>query len=85
MWHGQADDELIFDIILITPPEEFPDNELIVFNRWGDIVYQSKPYNNDWQGQNNDGDPLPDGTYYYVLRLDISEGVIYRGDITIIK
>ncbi len=78
-------DELVFDIILINPADEFPDNELIVFNRWGDIVYQAKPYNNDWQGTNDNGDPLPDATYYYVLRLDISEGVIYRGDITIIK
>lgn len=76
---------LIFDEILNNPADMFPDNELIVFNRWGDIVYQSKPYNNDWRGLNSEGKELPHGTYYYILRLDISNGVIIRGDITIVK
>ncbi|MCB9292642.1 MAG: gliding motility-associated C-terminal domain-containing protein [Lewinellaceae bacterium] len=77
-------DALIFDQLLLNP-DAYPDNELIVFNRWGDIVYEAKPYNNDWQGTTSNGDDLPDGTYYYVLRLDIGEGVILRGDITVIK
>lgn len=76
---------LIFDEILNNPSDMFPDNELIIFNRWGDIVYQSKPYNNDWRGLNSEGKELPHGTYYYILRLDISNGVIIRGDVTIVK
>ena len=66
-------------------PEQYPDRELIIFNRWGDIVYQAKPYLNDWRGQNNNGQPLPSSTYYYVLRLDIGEGNILKGDVTILK
>lgn len=77
-------DALIFDQLLLNP-EDYPDNELIIFNRWGDIVFEAKPYNNDWQGQSSNGDELPDGTYYYVLRLNIGEGEILRGDITVIK
>ncbi|MCB0636158.1 MAG: gliding motility-associated C-terminal domain-containing protein, partial [Lewinella sp.] len=80
-----ANDELIFDILIITPEDEAPDNELIVFSRWGDIVYHAKPYNNDWRGTNDNGDDLPEGTYYYVLRVNIAEGVILEGDITIIR
>lgn len=76
---------LVFDILLSNPAEEFPNNELIVFNRWGDIVYQAKPYANNWQGTNSDGKELPHGTYYYILRLDIGNRDIIRGDVTIVK
>ncbi|WP_173021399.1 gliding motility-associated C-terminal domain-containing protein [Lewinella sp. W8] len=74
----------IFDILL-QRPDDFPDNELIIFNRWGDIIYEAAPYNNDWDGTNADGSLVPEGTYYYILRLDIGEGKIERGDITVIR
>ncbi len=78
-------DIFVIDQIANNPADKFPDNELIVFNRWGDIVYQAKPYANDWNGTNQSGQDLPEGTYYYLLRLNISEGDILRGDITIVK
>jgi gliding motility-associated-like protein len=78
-------DVLIFDIIQYNPVDKFPNNELIVFNRWGDIVYTQAPYANQWGGEGKDGSLLPEGTYYYILRLDISEGIILRGDITIVR
>ena len=68
-----------------TPAEEFPDNEMIIFNRWGDIVFEQRPYNNEWGGLNNNGQELPQGTYYYILRLNLADGIILRGDITIVK
>jgi len=77
-------DVFIFDFLL-TNPDQFDDNEFIVFNRWGDIVYQAKPYNNDWGGTNTSGKELPQGTYYYILRLDITERLILKGDVTILK
>lgn len=61
----------------------FPDNEVIVLNRWGDVVFSASPYQNDFDGTRN-GTPLPAGTYYYIIKLDnISESV--TGPITIIK
>ncbi len=65
-------------------PTAYPDNELIIFNRWGDVVYRAAPYQNDWDGTAN-GQVLPEGTYYWVLKLDISEGGISRGEVTILK
>jgi len=79
-----VNDQLIFDDLLLAP-DKYPNNSLIVFNRWGDIVFEAQPYNNDWNGVNADGSPLPDGTYYYILRLEIGSGNIIRGDITIIR
>ena len=47
-------------------------NELIIFNRWGGVVFASPDYQNDWIGQANQGvvaigtgQGLPDGTYFY--------------------
>jgi len=74
----------VFDILDLRP-DEFPDNELIIFNRWGDVIFEAKPYNNDWSGVNTGGTPVPEGTYYYILRLNIGEGEIIRGDITVIR
>ena len=79
-----VNDELVFDQLLNTT-EEYPNNEIIIFNRWGDVVYQARPYLNDWSGVNNSGNELPHGTYYYILRLDIASGDILRGDVTIMK
>ena len=78
-------ESFVFDIIRNTPPEATPDNELTVFNRWGDIVFYMENYDNSWNGVNNQGQPLPEATYYYILRLNIGEGMIIRGDITIIR
>jgi gliding motility-associated-like protein len=77
-------DILIFSELANTP-ELYPEAELLIFNRWGDIVYQAKPYANDWNGNNADGQPLPQGTYYYVLRLSIVKSAYKRGDVTILR
>ena len=70
--------------ILEAEPDEHPDNEIVIFNRWGDVVHRASPYMNDWDGTSN-GQLLPEGTYYYVLRLDVSEGRGIKGKITILR
>ncbi|WP_405569314.1 gliding motility-associated C-terminal domain-containing protein, partial [Winogradskyella sp. Asnod2-B02-A] len=55
--------------------EQYPNNKLEVYNRWGNIVYSTKGYLNNWNGTSNgravinQSDDLPVGTYYYVLDL----------------
>lgn len=49
--------------------EAYPENEILIFNRWGDIVFKSKPYHNDWEGTYRNS-PLPPGTYFYTLKLE---------------
>jgi len=43
------------------------DVQFDVYNRWGIEVYRSEGYLNDWDGRYR-GAPLPEGTYYYVLK-----------------
>lgn len=45
-------------------------NELIVFNRWGEEVYRVKNYQNDWAGTKSNGAELPNDTYFYVLKVE---------------
>lgn len=52
--------------------EDFPTNKLIVFNRWGNAVYEENNYRNTtpWEGTNDSGEQLPEGTYFVVIELD---------------
>lgn len=77
-------DLLIFDE-LIDNPEAFNTKRLLIYNRWGDVVHESMPYQNNWGGTDKSGNQLAQGTYYFVLQLDLGEGVVIEGDITILQ
>jgi len=55
------------DNYVIPGLDQHPENTFKVFNRWGNIVYNITNYNNEWFGQNNNGEPLPDGTYFVIF------------------
>jgi len=63
------------DTFVILNIEQYPDNTILIFNRWGDQVYEAAPYLNDWDGNSAGakmkitGDEVVDGTYYFVLDL----------------
>ncbi|MGL2966194.1 gliding motility-associated C-terminal domain-containing protein [Flavobacterium sp. XGLA_31] len=40
---------------------------LNIYNRYGMKVYSKGNYYNEWKGQSDNGDDLPDGVYYYVI------------------
>ena len=41
--------------------------ELGIYNRYGAKVYSKTNYTNQWVGQSDNGNDLPDGTYYFVI------------------
>lgn len=51
------------DMLVFKTNEELINLELTIVNRWGDRLYESKYYNNNW-----DGKGLSGGTYYYLIR-----------------
>jgi gliding motility-associated-like protein len=71
--------------MLANQPGKYANNELIIFNRSGQIVYQAAPYENQWSGTNNKSQHLPAGTYYYLFRPDKTQNYVYKGDVTIIR
>ena len=46
------------------------DNVLRIYNRWGQEIYSKSNYDNSWDGTNDGGEDMPDGTYFYVLKLN---------------
>ncbi|MEM6268561.1 MAG: gliding motility-associated C-terminal domain-containing protein [Bacteroidota bacterium] len=77
-----------FEIVGIS---QFPNNKLMVFNRWGNLIYEKEQYDNTWEGRNwKSGDPLPDGAYFYIFttgetNADTGEPEEYMGDIVIFR
>jgi len=73
------------DTFVIEGLEQYPNNEIIIFNRWGDRVYSSSPYLNDWNGTatNNElkitGEQVTEGTYYYILDLHVEGMDLFNG------
>lgn len=70
------------DYFYIAKIENFPNNRLRVFNRWGNQVFDSgsEGYKNNWPGTWGDDIDLPDGTYYYILEwTDNGITTIQRG------
>ncbi|MBP6185203.1 MAG: gliding motility-associated C-terminal domain-containing protein [Saprospiraceae bacterium] len=74
--------DLVNDVFIIDGIDEFPENEVIIFNRWGNQVFYMKGYSNDkaWDGR-WEGKDLPDGTYFYLVRD--GEGETYSGYVQI--
>lgn len=61
------------DFLLIHGLESYPDNQLSIYNRWGNLVWEMKNYDNQWHGQNEQGDLLPTGTYFVILKIEGEE------------
>jgi gliding motility-associated-like protein len=72
--NGDSDNEHF----VVTNLEKFPDSQLLVFNRWGNKIYESANYQNDWNAQG-----VPDGVYYFILT--VSDGSLFKGFVTILR
>jgi gliding motility-associated-like protein len=72
------------DTWIIPGIENYPNNRMIIMNRFGDVLYESSSYStiNAWSGVRN-GNVMPDGVYYYLL--DLGNGTLKKGTISIIR
>lgn len=66
------------DYFVIDGIGKYPQNVLFIYNRWGNLVYKKNDYSNEWDGRSNVngvmfGEELPNGTYYYILDLNIDQ------------
>mgnify|MGYP001258495632 CR=1 FL=1 len=70
------------DFFRIPGIEGFPNSQLEIYNRWGNVIYQSNDYGGGWDGRVNN-EPVADGTYFYILRR--SDGQNFHGAVTITR
>ncbi|MEM6320140.1 MAG: gliding motility-associated C-terminal domain-containing protein, partial [Bacteroidota bacterium] len=66
------------DTFIIPCLANHPNSSITIFNRWGDEIYRSDNYQNDWGGTYN-GELLPTGTYYYLLEVNDAAGTTLNG------
>jgi gliding motility-associated-like protein len=59
----------------------YPGSAFTIFNRWGQTVYHSDDYQNDW-----DAPGLESGNYYYLLKVRDDDNIVsYSGTIRVIR
>lgn len=59
--------------------EFYPENELSILNRWGNLIYHADGYKNDWNGA-----AYTEGTYFYILKIPELDKT-YSGFFQIVK
>lgn len=72
-----VNDKLRFDLL-----EVYEGNELQIFNRWGDLIYESSNYQNEW-----DGEDYNEGTYFYILNVNdpVGTNALMKGTVTLVR
>lgn len=71
------------DFFYIGNINKYPDNVLKIYNRYGQVIYTSAGYQNDWNGEYQ-GNKVPTGTYFYILQTNTDRGN-YKGSVTILR
>jgi gliding motility-associated-like protein/uncharacterized repeat protein (TIGR01451 family) len=70
------------DRFVVEGLDNYNDNEITIFNRWGNHVFEQKRYQQSW-----DGKGLNAGTYFYLLKVKDSAGrwQVFKGYITLLR
>ena len=63
---------------------KYPNNNVKIFNRNGQLVFRETGYANSWKGESF-GNPLPAATYFYIVELGNETNDTYHGTVTIIR
>lgn len=93
---GECDTLVIYDVFspngdgtndtwIIDGLESYPNNELQIFNRWGNLVFEALPYMNNWNGFSQKDEALPTATYYYILKLHDANETVHSGSVTLVR
>ena len=77
------------DFFTLKIVNEYPSNNLVIFNREGLIVYQKTDYQNEFDGKGNKNiiqkdQYLPEGVYFYILEIK-AHNLKYQGYIYLAK
>jgi gliding motility-associated-like protein len=68
------------DTFFIEGLEKYSGAELTVYNRWGNAVYESSNYRNDWRAVD-----VSEGNYWYVLKLPYGEKTEFTGTLQLLR
>lgn len=60
----------------------FPFENVVIYNRWGQKVFESNNNESYWNGRTTSGNLVPEGTYYYLI---ITKEEIFKGFIQLLR
>jgi len=72
------------DIWNIDNMELYPDADVQIFNKWGNLVHHQTGLYEPWDGLINDS-PAPSEVYYWIINLNQPEREVLKGFITIVR
>jgi gliding motility-associated-like protein len=70
------------DLWVVKNIDMYPENEVMIYDRAGRLIYRQRGYTNNWDGKLN-GQRLAEGTYYYIVDLGDNKPK-FKGFITIV-
>jgi gliding motility-associated-like protein len=83
------DNNGINDEWLVGNIEKYESNEVVIVDRWGNVIFSASNYNNQgtvWNGSNRNGTTVPTGTYFYNISLRAGSDVkLLKGFIELIR
>ncbi|MCB9174095.1 MAG: gliding motility-associated C-terminal domain-containing protein [Flavobacteriales bacterium] len=56
-----------------------------IYNRWGQVVFESIQANDGWDGRTNSGVKVPEGTYFYIIDVETDKKETFTGTLTLIR
>jgi gliding motility-associated-like protein len=57
-----------------------------IFNRWGELIFETNQLNEGWNGRTTSGTEVPEGTYFYITTITTTNGEeTHHGSITLIR
>ena len=73
------------EAFVINGIENYPNNKVSIFNRWGNLIWETKNYStqNKWNGKDKSGNEIIPGTYFYLIEIDNLKQ--YKGWVEVIK
>ena len=60
----------------------FPYESVIIYNRWGQQLFESSNNESYWNGRTTSGNEVPEGTYYYII---VTEEKTYKGYLQLLR
>ncbi len=61
-------------------------NNIKIYNRWGELLFETTQNNDGWDGKTNTGKDVTEGTYFYIISLkNKGKKEIYKGSLTLIR
>lgn len=76
-----------FNDIFLPVVKNVIDFHMLIYDRWGTLLYESKDQRIGWDGYNKEGRLMPTGVYVYklIVKHENGEQTIKLGDVTLIK